>query len=154
MRNGSVKGMLWTSWRRSYCGQTSLSQWTGPLSSDHSLRPYLLQWRSCVKGSSPASHECSRKSGSRCLDLISNDVLTGIPSDSPKKFTLLRILLGLVKAALFSIRQTVRASFGPNRRVTDILAYQLRQKCEIPRIFNLLILFKAKSWDLKYRWKW
>lgn len=29
--------MLQTFWE-SYCGQTSFSEWTGPLSSDHSLR--------------------------------------------------------------------------------------------------------------------
>lgn len=38
-RNGEIvpKGMLQTFWE-SYCGQTSFSEWTGPLSSDHSLR--------------------------------------------------------------------------------------------------------------------
>lgn len=91
----------------------------------------------------PASknhHKCSRKNGSRCLDSISSDLLTGIPSDFLKEFTLLRILLGIVKAAPSPICQTVEFLFDEtsaytNQHVTDILAYRLRQKLRDSLVF-------------------
>lgn len=94
---------------------------------------YLLEQRSRVKESSQVQSE-------KWLTLFGLDLLTGIPSDFLKEFTLLRILLGIVKAASSPICQTVEFLFDEtsaytNQHVTDILAYRLRQKLRDSLVF-------------------
>lgn len=94
----------------------------------------LLEQRSRVKGSS-RGNECSREKWLTLfgLDLDRSFHRLAYRSDFLKEFTLPRILLGIVKPAPSSICQTVELPFDEtfpytNHRVTDILAYRLRQK--------------------------